>query len=76
MLVAGDRFELPVLRAYETGVVTALPAIKNGADLLILTTITGGHPRAVNTNPHKNLERDERIELSTSTWKDDVLPLN
>jgi len=26
-LVAGDRFELPMLLAYETGVVTTLPAI-------------------------------------------------
>ena len=26
VLVAGDRFELPMLRAYETGVVAALPA--------------------------------------------------
>ena len=26
LLVAGDRFELPMLLAYETGVVTTLPA--------------------------------------------------
>ena len=50
--------------------------LQNGAALLILTTIAGGHPRTVNTEPHKNLERDERIELSTLTWKDSVLPLN
>ena len=30
-LVAGDRFELPMLLAYETEVVTALPAIETGS---------------------------------------------
>ena len=30
-MVAGDRFELPMHLAYETGVVTTLPAIKSGS---------------------------------------------
>ena len=35
-LVAGDRFELPMLLAYETGVVTTLPAIEFSNDSISL----------------------------------------
>jgi hypothetical protein len=41
-LVAGDRFELPMLLAYETGVVTTLPAIV--LELMKLTPRAGFEP--------------------------------
>ena len=71
---AGDRFELPMHLAYETGVVTALPAEIN------FISTQHFHKQSLYYRQGAlytyKMERNGGIEPPTITWKDIVLPLN